>query len=189
MTEEYGVFGNLVAIAGCLSAATAAIALSWMKRVKWQPPEEALPKGVSRMSGLVAMVAIALIYVFGNALEVKWLAAICVVLLLIALAALVVTIRTNIKYSFYYPDRTEKCRLLGGSVLTEEAAGIAREKRRTEQQMLEDLQGERDLLWTRDSMAAVNISSTISFIALIAAGTSAVAAAAMLVVVYTSSSV
>src|SRR5271156_4150125 len=140
---DYGVFGNLVTTAGCLAAAGAAIGLSWMKRAKWQPPEEVLPKVGGRASSLIAMVIIAWIYVFGGSIGLVPLAVLSGLLLLICLLALMITIRTNTMYSFYYPSNTESNQLLGGSVLTSEAAAIARSKRQSEQEMLSDLQGER----------------------------------------------
>jgi hypothetical protein len=81
---DYGVFGNIVATAGCLAAAAAAVTLSWMKRVRWQPPEEALPKVGSRVAGLIAMVFIAYIYVFGEKFGLTYLAIGSVVLLLLS---------------------------------------------------------------------------------------------------------
>lgn len=187
---EFGFLSNLVAIAGCLAAATTAIALAWMKRVKWQPPEEVLPKIGSRFSGLVAMVVVALIYVFGKRIGLEMLAVVNLILLLVAIVALSVTITTNVKYSFYYPKgREEKNRLLGGGILTEEAREIAMNKHQSEQEMLEDVRGARDKIWTRSSMAVVNLRSTISFVFLVAFGTSALAAAAMLLAVYSSTTV
>jgi uncharacterized membrane protein len=157
-----------------------------MKRARWQPPEEALPKVAARVSGLIAMIMIAWIYVFGGSVGLVTLAVFSGVLLLVALLALYVTIMTNVTFSFYYPSREETNRLLGGDVLTQEAQDIKSSKGISEQEMLEHLQGSRDSLWTRKSQARVNVRSTMSFIVLIAFGTSALAAAAFLVVVYSS---
>ena len=181
---DYGVFGTLVTTAGCLAAAGAAITLSWMKRAKWQPPEEALPKVGARVAGLIAMVMIAWIYVFGASISLQSLALTSGILLIVALIALYVTIKTNITYSFYYPTRAEQNRLLGGNTLTLEASRIAAKEGQSEQEMLQDLQGERDKLWTKASQASINVRSTMSFIVLIAFGTAALAAAAFLVVVF-----
>jgi hypothetical protein len=63
--SQFGVFANIVATAGSLSAAAGAISLAFLKRSKWQPPEEAVPAAVPRVSALISMVFIALIYVFG----------------------------------------------------------------------------------------------------------------------------
>jgi hypothetical protein len=181
---DYGVFGNIVGTAGTLSAASAAIALSWMRRTKWQPPEEALPKVGSRVAGLVAMILIANLYVFAPSIGSVSLAIVSACLLLIAIIALSITIRTNITYSFYYPKDVESNRVLGGSALTVEAANIVRDHQFSEQKLFSQAQGDKDLVWTKDSQASVNLKSTLSFIALIAFGTAALAASAMLVAVY-----
>jgi hypothetical protein len=150
--NQYGVFANLVAIAGCLAAAAGAIALTWLKRAKWQPPEEVLPAGAARFSSLIVMIFIAVTYVFGPRLGEVKLAILSGGLLLVSLAALAVTITTNINYSFFFPaDRTEANRKLGGSVLTDEAREVKKEKKLNEQTMFVDAQGDKDLVWTRPS--------------------------------------
>jgi hypothetical protein len=182
--KDYGVFANLVLVAGWLASAAAAITLAFKKRSKWQPPEEAVPAGTARIAALLAMVVIALLYVFGARLGSIWLAVITVLFFGIAIVSLVMAIGTNTKYSFYYPDRKERDRKLGGDVLTDEALKIQRANKLTEQQMFEDARGDKDLVWTKGSQAAVGIRSTLSFIGLIGFGTCSLAAAAMLVVVY-----
>jgi hypothetical protein len=187
--KDYGVFANLVAIAGCLASAAAAITLAFMKRSRWQPPEEALPTAASRFAALLAMIVIALLYVFGARIGLTGLAFITLSFLAIAAISLTVAINTNIRYSFYYPQRDdEKCRKLGGDGLTTEAAKIRQSKGVTEQQLFMDAQGDKDLVWTRLSQAAVSRRSTMSFIGLIGFGTCSLAAASMLVVVFIANS-
>ena len=53
--------------------------------------------------------------------------------------------------------------------------------------MFEDAQGDKDLVWMRPSQAAVNMRSTLSYIALIGAGSCCLAAMGMLVAVAASS--
>jgi hypothetical protein len=179
---DYGVFANIVAIGGSLASAAAAFQLAFQKRAKWQPPEEAVPAGTSRVAGLVAMVFVALIYVFGARIGDVRMGIITVVLLVFAIVSLLVAIRTNIENSYYYPDRTEASRKLGGTVLTDESARILKEQQgMTAQQLFADSQGEKDRVWTKASQANVNVKSTLSFIGLIGFGTCALAAAAGLV--------
>lgn len=182
--KDYGVFANVVAVAGSLASAAAAITLAFMKRSKWQPPEEAVPAVASRFAALLAVIVIALLYVFGPSLGLTWLALIAVLFFVIAIASFVVAIGTNIKYSFYYPEKRERDRKLGGSVLTEEALKLQQKKGLTEQQMFEHAKGGKDFVWTKGSQAAVAIRSTMSFIGLIGFGTCSLAAAAMLVAEY-----
>lgn len=184
--NKFGVFAQLVAIAGSLASAAAAIKLAFMKRSKWQPPEEAVPAAAARFALLLTMIVIALLYVFSASIGLIWLGVTTVFLFGTALFSLILAIKTNIKYSFYYPpQKTEANRKLGGDSLTSEAAKIQQEKHLTEQQMFEDAQGDKDLVWTKDSQASINIRSTISFILLVGFGTCSLAAAAMLVVVFT----
>jgi hypothetical protein len=184
--NKFGVFAQLVAIAGSLASAAAAIRLAFMKRSKWQPPEEALPAAAARFALLLTMIVIALLYVFGASIGLIWLGVTTVVLFGTALASLTLAIKTNIKYSFYYPaEKIETNRRLGGDTLTAEAAKIHQENHLTEQKMFEDAQGDKDLVWTKDSQASINIRSTISFILLVGLGTCSLAAAAMLVAIFT----
>jgi hypothetical protein len=182
MTDtDYGVFAQIVGIAGSLASAAAAIRLAFMKRSKWQPPEEAVPAGASRLAALVAMVFIALLYVFGARLGDVRLGIITVILLAIAILSLVIAIRTNIVNSYYYPNNDEASRKLGGTTLTDEAAQIRQTRGLTVQQLFTDAHGDKDLVWTKSSQATVSIMSTLSFIGLIGFGTCTLAAAAGLV--------
>jgi hypothetical protein len=182
--SEYGVFANVVATAGSLAAAAAAITLAFKKRAKWQPPEETVPAAVSRVSGLIAMIFIALIYVFAKDLGRIWLAVIALVFLAATVYTLTVTIRVNTTFSFYYPGMKEEDRKLGGDVLEDEAARIKAEKKINEQQLFTDAQGNKDLVWTKASQSSIQIRSTLSFIGLIAFGTCALAAVSLLVATY-----
>jgi hypothetical protein len=182
--NKYGVFANLVTVAASLASASGAVRLAFMKRSKWQPPEEAVSGAVSRFAALLAMVVIALLYVFGSEIGQIVLGSITVGLFAIALICLMVALRTNVKYSFYYPKRNQETdRILGGDVLTNEATRIRQDRGQSEQQMFEDAQGDKDLVWTKDSQASVMTRSTLSFIGLIGLGTCTLAAAAMLVVI------
>ena len=86
--NDYGVFAQIVAIAGTLASAVAAITLAFMKRAKWQPPEEALPSVASRFAALLAMVVLALLYVFGPRVGLVPLGIVTVLFFAIALVSL-----------------------------------------------------------------------------------------------------
>ena len=182
--KNYGEFANIVAIAGSLSSSVMAISLSFLGRSKWQPPEEALPRASARLAALLAMVVLALLYVFGAKLGLIWVAVVTVVFFFVAVISLWTAIKTNTKYSFYWPEQEiEINRRLGGDVLTAQAKKIKDAKQQTEKQMFQDAQGDKDLVWTRESQAAVQFRSTLSFILLIGFGTCTLAAAATLVAV------
>jgi hypothetical protein len=186
--KDFGVFAFLVAIVSSLAAAAGATMLAFMKRAKWQPPEEVVAKGTLRLASLMTMVFIALLFAFGARMGLVPLGVITVSFFLIATVALIMTISTNIKYSYFYPaTKNEANRKLGGSVLTPEAAAIKKTHNQTEQEMFVDVKGSKDKIWTRESQASVNIRSVISYIALIGFGSCSLAAAGMLVAVATSS--
>jgi hypothetical protein len=182
--SQFGEFAGIVATAGSLSAAAGAISLAFLKRAKRQPPEEAVPAAVSRVSALIAMVFIALIYVFGAKIGLVPLGVITLACLLLALWSLITAVQTNTTYSFFYPERAEANRKLGGDTLTDEASTIKEQKGCSEQLMFLDAQGDKDLVWTRESQSRVQVKSTLSFIGLIAFGTCALASASMLVALF-----
>jgi hypothetical protein len=179
--SHYGPLADMVSGVASLAAAGAAVTATFTKRAKWQPPEEVVPSAVSRLSALLTAVGIANLWAYRADLGVGWLSVIAVGGVAIALLALTMAIRTNIECSYFYPaQRTEKNRKLGGDELTAQAQKIEGEHGRTPQAMFEDAQGDKDLVWTRASQANANVRSTISFIVLIAVGSCALAAAALL---------
>jgi hypothetical protein len=184
--SDYGAFANVVAIAGCLTAAAGAIGMAWMKRARWQPPEDSVPHAVSRLSGLLSAVFIGVLYVFSAQLSQVGVAGIAAFCSAISLVALYICIDTNTKYSFYDRKNGAERRVLGGSVLTREATKVGRKHSHTVQQMFLDAQGDKDLVWTRESQARIQGKSTFSFIALITFGTCALASVSILVSLYLS---
>jgi hypothetical protein len=181
--KDYGVFAQIVAIAGSLASAVAAITLAFMRRARWQPPEEALPAVAARFAALLSMVILALLYVFGLRIGLIPVACSAVGFFVIAVICLLTAITTNITFSFHYPDDgQESSRKLGGNVLTAESIRIQQDHPgRTEQELFVDAHGSKDIVWTKRSQASVNSKSTMSFIGLIGFRTCSLAAAAMLV--------
>ena len=182
---DYGVFAQIVAIGGSLAAAAGAFTLGFVKRSRWQPPRETVPDGTSRLSSLITIVFVGLIYVFGAQVGQIALGSLAAVLVVAAVWALTVTITTNIGYAYHYPEpKTEANRVLGGDELTPEAEAIrAKRKNRSIEDLLIDAHGQKDLVWTRPSQARIAVRSTLGYIALIAAGACAIAAVSMLVAI------
>jgi hypothetical protein len=179
--SHYGPLADLVTGVISLAAASASIIATFTKRAKWQPPEEIVPSAVSRLSALLTAVGIANLWAYREQLGVGWLSAITVGGVAVSLVALTVAIHTNIECSYFYPaQKTEKNRKLGGDKLTAQAQKIQIERGLTSQAMFEDAQGDKDLVWTRASQATASVRSTLSFVLLIAAGSCALAAAALL---------
>lgn len=180
--SDYGVFAQIVAIGGSLAAAAGAFTLGFVKRSRWQPPRETVPDGTSRVSSLITIVFVGLIYVFAGRVGQVPIGALAVALVLAAVWALSVTINTNINHAYYYPaDGAEAHRVLGGDELTAEAREIHARHGPEAQQLLIDAQGRKDLVWTRRSQARIAVRSTLGYITLIAAGACAIAAVSMLV--------
>lgn len=174
--SDYGVFANVVAIAGSLMAATAAIRLAWMGRARWQPPEEAVSKGTAKIAALGSAIAIALLYAFGadelgkKGLAITALAAFGLVIVSLALTVLLSTSRTFEK---------DGRKILGGLTLTSEAKDVQERHGQSEQEMLDTVAA--DKVWTRGSIAMSHMLATLGFILLIGSGTIALAAIANLI--------
>jgi hypothetical protein len=179
---DYGVLFNVVANAGYIAAAALAIKIVWMKRSQWQPPEEAVPDSVARFSVLSSGVLIVILYFINSNIGTEIFAAITFSLLLISIISLSTAIYVNKNYSFFYPTKIEKNRFLGGQALTKQALDISVKKHQTLQQMIDHAQGDRDLIWTKESQAKVQLKSALSYISLISFGTASLAAASMLLI-------
>lgn len=174
--SEYGVFANVVAIAGSLAAAAGAIGLAWMRRARWQPPEEAVSQGTAKVAGLVSMVAIALLYAFGaDQLGKAGLARIALIGLGIVIVSLSLTTLLSVSRTFQKADK----KILGGFRLTAEARRVQEQHQQSEQEMLDTVRA--DKVWTRGSIALCHMLATLGFTTLIASGTISLAAAANLV--------
>ena len=175
MAVEYGALKDTVAIAGSLIAAGTAIAVSWTRRANWMPPEETVPTATSRVSGLVCAVVIGALYLLRERIGQVSMIEVAGVLLAAAVMALIVSIWINTAHGFMHEGR----RVLGGFRLTDEATAIKVKRRWNEQQLLTNANGLTDLVWTKGSIAAAQIFSTLGFIALIAAGSIALASVAL----------
>ena len=173
--SKYGIFADIAGTALALSAAATAITLGWTKRATWQPPEEAVLKGLARLTSLGSMIALAAIFVLGKSvIGPRWLLIDAATLFLVAVVALLVSIYLSVTRTFSYEGR----RVLGGFRLTAEAARITKEKGQGEQQLFTDAQGDQDLVWTRGSRAAAQIVVVIAYLMLVLCGTIALTAAA-----------
>jgi len=176
--------GDVVAIAGSLMAASGAIGLAWMRRAKWMPPTETVAGGTAKVSALVCAVLVAILYVLRQQIGFTNLAYLCIGLVVGVLVALSVSIYVNTAYSFTgrsSKNRDVETRVLGGFSLTAEAAQIAREQRLEQQALFENANYKAHLVWTKKSQAALQMTSTLGFIALQVCGSLALATASMLI--------
>ena len=183
MAPDYGQLKGIVAIAGSLIAAGAAIRLAWMRRAKWMPPAETVPAGTAKVSALLCSAVVGILFLAKFQIGLRSMITISLVCLVLTLIALCVSTYTNTTYSFTRRSRSPKgvheARVLGGYKLTEEALEISRKKRMGHQQLFENANCNPDLVWTRESQALVQIASTMGFVLLQASGSVALASVAI----------
>jgi hypothetical protein len=180
--QDYGVLTDLVAAAGSLMAATGAIGLAWRRRADWEPSEEDIPKGAQRVAGLLAAVAIALLWA-------KWhdpppdLGPLDRLAIGVAAATLV----SLLIYGYLVGTQTytkvdgtgaEKG-IIGGFWMRTNAKRKRDEEQITTQQLFEGSAYNPDLLWSRPSRQLAKLSFQLAYIGLVGCGTVALAASAI----------
>ena len=184
---EYQVLGDVVAIAGSLMAASAAIGLAWMRRAKWMPPTETVAGGTAKASALICAVLVAILYLLRQQIGFANLSYLAIFLLVCMLIGLGVSIYVNTASSFVKRiakgkgSATEEIRILGGFALTLEAASVAETKRLEQQALFENANYKADLVWTKHSQATLQVTSTMGFVVLQVCGSLALATASMLI--------
>jgi Ca2+/H+ antiporter len=184
---EYGPLSNLVATAGAVIAAGAAIAFAWRGRMNWEPSEDDIPKGPQKVGGLIAAVTIVVIwsqyFEVSHLPQVKDIAWVLLGITVLSLLAyiLLVTTQTYTKIVSPEANRTEKRKIIGGFWLTTEAKRIKRQKKVTVQELLKGAAYDEDKVWSRLSRALSKICFVLCYLGLTVCGTVALASAAMIV--------
>ena len=186
MTTDYGIFKDVVAIAGSLMAAGGAIGLAWMRRTNWMPPEETVSGATVKVSALICSVVLGTLYLERDIIGLKIMHSISGLCLVLTIIALCISIYTNTKYSFVcrtYINKKSKnpreSRMLGGYKLTVEASRVALERGLSDQKLYENANYDSDLVWTRHSLAMVQVASVVGFIMFQAFGSIALASVAI----------
>jgi hypothetical protein len=185
---KYGALAPLVSTVGCLVAAAGAIGLAWRGRARWEPSEEDVATGPQKVGGLVAAVAIAVLWASANNSDSDGL----LVRLAISLAALAVG--ALLAYSFVISTQTYEVvivpargadpvtrKVIGGFKLTKNAKRVAADRPLTTQDILAGNQYDVDRVWTRSSLALAKVIFVACYLALTVSGTIAIASAAMLI--------
>jgi len=184
-SPDYGPLTDLVKYSGILISAAAAIGLTWRRRANWEPSEQDVPKGAAKVSGLLAAVAVGIIWTQYSSSPYKdplviaaaSLGVTCLVFLLIYgyLIARFVYERT-------ISSRKNQCQIvkvIGGFTLTKDAreqlsnAGSV-------QKLFEGAAFDADLVWDRGSRALAKQLFVLCFIGLNVCGTLALSCAALL---------
>lgn len=181
--NEFGDLKDIVAAAVSLTAATSAIGVAWLRRAKWMPPEETVQGGTLKVSGLIAAVAIGILYLQREKLGLDRMLLVGGVAVCVAAISLVLSIYTNTRFSFYRPLTSKRDnvreRTLGGFELTPEAKSIGEKRKMLDQALFDNGGGDKDLVWTKNSQAIVQCASVLGFVALQASGSVALSAIAI----------
>ncbi len=193
-TPDYGVFAQLVAVAGSLMSAATAISLTWKGRAKWEPDDQDLPKGAQRVGGLISAAAIgALWWAFASAKVLKAPAILWIgggALLAALLALLVYGILITV---FMYDQEIttdgktgSKIKIVGGFWLSQHAKTVLRQqaaanKPVTVQLLFKGSAYSPDNIWPRFGRALAKACFNLSYILLVAAGTIALTCVSLLI--------
>jgi hypothetical protein len=126
-SADYGSLAPLVKSVGCLVSAAFAIGVAWRGRAKFEPSEQDLPGGPQKVGGVVAAIAIGVLWTgFASQAYIPlltkmaiWSGAVTVAFLLIY--GLIIS--TNTYYCERSPRKNvvEKYKIIGGFSLTEQA--------------------------------------------------------------------
>lgn len=183
MSADYGQLKDVVGAATALMAAVSAVGVTWLRRAKWMPPEESVPGGTLRVAGLVSALAIGILFLERHKLGLDTMLVIGGISGFITIISLAISIYTNTRYSFVYPENGKRgmpiIRTLGGHKLTAEAHHIAEQRRMEPQALFENAGYNKNLVWTQSSQALVQTASVLGFIALQASGSIALSAIAI----------
>ena len=184
MQQDLGSFASLVNAGGSIVAMGAALGLTWRGRTKWEPSEEDLPRGVQKVSGLIAALVVATLWVsyHRQPQEIGWKPPI----ILGALSFFFLLV-----YSFLISNQTfeielvrdgnsEAAKVIGGFWMTTRAHTLVGEGR-TRQDVLEGAAYNLDLVWPRPSRSLAKISFLVGYAGLVVCGTVALAAASIMV--------
>jgi len=191
MSQQYGVFANLVAGAGSLIAVAGAIGFAWKKRSAWEPVEEDIPNSAQHAAGLFAAAAIAVFWyqvTVSGALNDHDLIGYIERLGLATLIGLIVYSLLVATYVYEKPIAISKktvksIKIIGGFWLTNEAKRclVSGEPKPSTIQDLVLGSASADQVWPRFSRALAKVSFVLSYICLTACGTCLLACAALLI--------
>jgi hypothetical protein len=183
--SKYGPLTDLVKYSGMLMSAALAIGLAWRRRANWEPCEEDVPKGPSRVAGLLSAIAIAIVWSEYSTLAAKeGLTKAAMTLGASALIFLLLygfLIANQVFEEKFSPkkNRVESRKVVGGFRLTHEAQKQLR-KAGSVQQLFEGAAYKPDLVWTRPSRALAKQAFAFAYIGLNLSGTMALSCAALL---------
>lgn len=182
LAADYGPLKDLVAVAGAIMAAVAAIGFAWRGRARWEPSEEDVPAGAQKVGGLVAAIAIVLLWVeWNDPADAHALNALAIGLGIAAvLFLLIYSYLVGVQsYDEVKPDGSRK-RIIGGFWMTSAAKQEhAAAGNISVQELLHRAGYDADRLWSRPSRQLAKTSFQIGYLGVTISGTVALAAVAI----------
>ena len=189
---SYGVLAQAVAAAGTLIAAAGALTLCWKGRFNWEPAEEDVPRSAQKFGGLViAIIIAAMWYRFAKQRSISpdELLSFAVGFAGLGVAGLIVY---SLLVGVYVYNKTIALggrktgitRVVGGFWLTGDARVALRSGDPRPRSVAELFKGsgyDPDLVWPRFSRALAKICFQLSYILLVAGGTCALSAVALVI--------
>lgn len=187
---DTGTLQPVVKAAGWLVSAVVAIGLGWRGRTNWEPAEESVQRGATKVSGLLAAVGLALVWTqLASVDHERTLVVLTVTFAVLCLVSLigygyVTGTKVFERVEATGPSTSRTVKQVGGFRLT--AAANAKLQERTELTVQELFKGaayDADKVWTRGSREAAKQVLTVGYIGLTMCGTLALSCAAVLMLV------
>jgi ABC-type uncharacterized transport system substrate-binding protein len=179
MGLDYGIFNDIVKVAGLIISVGLALTLSWKGRSNWEPSEQDVNKGPQRITGLVTAVLLVVIWLIPNDGDGNSL------LKTLSISLVTSTIISLLVYGFlitvltYHLENGQK--IIGGFKLVMKARKFRR-KGITIQEILKTEAYDVDKVWTRESRGLSKAIFSIVYVILITCGTLALASVSILVI-------
>jgi hypothetical protein len=186
MPNDYGPLSDVVAYAGHIVAAIAAIGLAWRGRTRWEPSEEDLSKGPQKVGALVAAVAIVLVWAaYGEDRAAPGLRVLAVALAVLTLLGLLIYLFLIASMSYEKIEisdgKPRVVKVIGGYRLTEGARSRLRDRPSlTVQQLFKGSAYDPARVWTVASRALAKLSFVGCYLLLTISGSVALAVAAVI---------
>jgi hypothetical protein len=168
-------------------AAAGAITLAWKGRAAWEPSEQDISRGPQKVSGLLAAVAVAVLWASAAPVDpaskqfLIRTALTCGALSLVFLSVygfLVSSLTFNLVTA--RNGKPIDLKVIGGFLLTPKARRAIEREQTNTQKYFEGTAYDMDEVWTRPSRAFAKQTFVLAYVGLIVCGTLALAAAALL---------
>jgi hypothetical protein len=186
-STDYGPFASLVATAGAIVSATAALIMGFRRGAKWEPVEINVDRGPRRVASLLAAIGIVLIWSqLQNVAYMQTLVVVAIVLGVLTLLFLIfygylIQVFTYDKETADPGGKPQTVKIIGGRTLTPEAQDHLREKKTTIKKALKDAGYQADEIWTRESIGIIKQLFVVCYIGLTISGTIALTVLAIIV--------